>query len=126
MSIVVKGVIEELVPIIRGEIRGDGSIVFDESGGLALTVDTGFSGAMALPIWAIEEMDLELVDFGKFRLATGDEIELPVFWGTVQVGERSVETWFVPGDGLMGMELLSGVGTRLTLDFDDSTIELVG
>ncbi len=45
-----------------------------------MTVDTGFSGGIALPKEILEEMDIELIDFGIFRLATGDEVELPLFW----------------------------------------------
>lgn len=88
-------------------------------------MDTGFSGAIALPEEILEEMDIELIDFGIFRLATGDEVELPIFWGKVKVKNYKMETWFVPGDSLLGVEFLSLAGSFLSLDFKKETVELM-
>jgi len=100
--------------------------VFDEKGDSSLTVDTGFSGGIALPIKIIEKIGLELVDIDTFRLATGEIVELPVFLGKVIIKDFEIETWFIPGDSLIGMEFLSSVGSLLSLDFEDSTIKLRG
>jgi hypothetical protein len=80
----------------------------------------------ALPEGILEEMDIELIDFGIFRLATGNEVELPVFWGKVVVGDYEMETWFIPGDSLLGMEFFSLAGSFLSLDFGKEEVELAG
>lgn len=91
-----------------------------------MTVDTGFSGTIALPEEVLGVMGVEWVDFGNFRLATGEEVELPVFWGKVVVKQREIETGFIPGDFLLGVEFLSLVGSLLTLDFDGEEVVLLG
>ena len=96
-----------------------------KDGGIPLTVDTGFSGSIALPKDLLDAIGAELVDYGVFRLATGDEVELPVYWGKVGVGTKEVETWFIPGDSLLGMEFLSLVGSTLSLDPEGGLVELV-
>lgn len=103
----------------------DGTIILQEDGDFSLTVDTGFSGGIALPEELLEKMDVELIDFGIFRLATGQEVELPVFWGKVVVGDRKIETWFIPGDSLLGMEFFYLAGSFLSLDFDKEEVKLM-
>ena len=113
-----------MVPVFHA-IAGEGALVLDEDGGIPLTVDTGFSGSIALPMDLLDAIGAELVDYGVFRLATGDEVELPVYWGKVGVGTKEVETWFIPGDSLLGMEFLSLVGSTLSLDLEGGLVELV-
>jgi hypothetical protein len=36
-----------------------------------------------------------------------------------------VETWFIPGDSLLGMEFLTLVGSTLSLDLEEGLVELV-
>ena len=66
------------------------------------------------------------MDIDTFRLATGEIVELPVFLGRVIIKEFEIETWFIPGDSLIGMEFLSSAGSFLSLDFEDSAIKLMG
>jgi len=124
--VLLKGSIEGFVPFFNGSVDGKGGLILHEGGDLSLTVDTGFSGSIALPEEVLEAMGVELVDFGNFRLATGEEVELPVFWGKVVVKQREIETWFIPGDSLLGMEFLSLVGSLLTLDFGREEVILLG
>ena len=124
MSANIRGEIDALVPVFHA-IAGEGTLVLDEDGGIPLTVDTGFSGSIALPKDLLDAIGAELVDYGVFRLATGDEVELPVYWGEVGVGTKEVETWFIPGDPLLGMEFLSLVGSTLSLDLEGGLVELV-
>lgn len=125
MRILIKGEIEDLVPFFNGFVNENGVLLLQEDGDFSLTVDTGFSGGIALPEEILDEMDIELVHFGTFRLATGDEVELPVFWGKVVVGDHEIETWFIPGDLLLGMEFFSLAGSRLSLDFEREEVELL-
>lgn len=125
MRTLMRGKIEDFVPFFNGFVNEDGVLVIQEDGHLSLTVDTGFSGGIALPEEILDEMDAELIDFGIFRLATGDEVELPVFWGKVLVTDNEIETWFIPGDSLLGVEFLSLAGAILKLDFGKKAIKLV-
>ncbi len=125
MRTLIKGKIENLVPLFNGFVDEDGILNLQEDEGFSLTVDTGFSGGIALPEEILDEMDVELVHFGVFRLATGDEVELPVFWGKVLVGDYEIETWFIPGDMLLGMEFLSLAGSRLYFDFEKGEVKLL-
>ena len=125
MRKLIRGDIEDIVPFFNGFVDEDGMLILQEDGDFSLTVDRGFSGGIALPEEILEEMDVELIDFGIFRLATGDEVELPVFWGRVMVGDYEIETWFIPGDSLLGMEFFSLAGcSYLSLDFEKGKVKL--
>jgi len=125
MRTLIRGKIEDFVPFFNGLVDKDGTLILQEDGDFSLAVDTGFSGAIALPEEILEKMDIELIDFGIFRLATGDEVELPVFWGRVMVGDYEIETWFIPGDSLLGMEFFSLTGSYLSLDFEKEEVKLM-
>ena len=124
MSASIKGEIEALVPVIKARVV-EGALVMDDEGDLSLTVDTGFSGSIALPGELIDDIGAELVDFGVFRLATGKQVELPVHWGRVLVGDEEIETWFIPGDSLLGMEFLTLIGSTLALDLERGLLEII-
>ena len=124
MRTLIRGEIEDFVPFFNGFVDEDGILILQEDGDFSLTVDTGFSGGIALPEQILEEMDVKLIDFGVFRLATGHEVELPVFWGTVVIRNYEIETWFIPGDSLLGVEFLSLAGSLLTLDFEKKEVKL--
>ncbi len=125
MRRLIRGAIEDFVPFFNGFVDEDGTLILQENGDFSLTVDTGFSGGIALPKEILEEMDIELIDFGIFRLATGDEVELPVFWGQVVVRDYEIETWFIPGDSILGMEFFSLAGSFLSLDFEKEEVKLM-
>ncbi len=125
MKLLIKGEIEDFIPFFNGFVNEEGILILEEDGGLSFTVDTGFSGGIAIPEKILEEMDVELIDYGIFRLATGDEVELPVYWGKVTIRDIEIETWFIPGDSLLGMEFLSLVGSRLSFDFVKEEVKLL-
>jgi hypothetical protein len=79
MRTLLRGEIEDFVPFFSGFVDEAGILILQEEGDYSLTVDTGFSRGIALPEGTLEEMDIELIYFGIFRLATGNEVELPVF-----------------------------------------------
>lgn len=124
MRTLIQGEIEDFVPFFKAYLNEKGSLVLTEDGDFSMTVDTGFSGGIALPSDIIEEMGLELVDFDTFKLATGKVVELPVFLGKVIIRNFELETWFIPGDLLLGMEFLSSTGKILSLNFKDENVKL--
>jgi predicted aspartyl protease len=83
MRAIIKGDIVDFVPFFNAYLGEDRSLVISKKGDLSLTVDTGFSGGIALPLDVLDNMDMELVFYDTFRLATGETVELPVFLGKV-------------------------------------------
>jgi len=124
MRALIKGDIVNFVPFFNAHLDEDGRLVVTEGGNFSLTVDTGFSGGIALPLDILEKMNVELAFYDTFRLATGEVVELPVFLGNVIVGNYEVETWFIPGDSLLGMEFLSSAGSLLSFDFEKEEVKL--
>jgi predicted aspartyl protease len=125
MRTLIRGKIEDFVPTFNAYLDNEGNIVLDEYGDFHITVDTGFNGGIALPMDIItDNMNLELVGFELFRIATGEIIELPVFLGKAIIKDYKLETWFIPGDYLLGLEFLSIAGRILSLDFDNKTVKL--
>ena len=106
MKTVIQGAIVDFVTFFNAYIDDEGNLALNEDGDLSMTVDTGFSGGIALPLDVIEDMDLELATFDTFTLATGEVVELPVFLGKAVIKDDEIETWFISGDFLLGMEFL--------------------
>lgn len=59
-----------------------------------------------------------------FTLATGQEVELPVYLGVVRMGRRPVDNWFVLGEALVGMEFLEETCSAVQMDLDRKAITL--
>lgn len=125
MKTLIKGNIEKFVPVFGASLNKNAVFTLTDSGNISMTADTGFSGGIALPAKILEKMNIELVDYDTFRLATGKIIELPVFIGKVVVKNHEVETWFIPGDFLLGMEFLFSAGSALLLNFKEDDIRLM-
>jgi predicted aspartyl protease len=121
----IQGKIIGLVPTFRAYIR-EGSIIFDSSGDIIITVDTGFDGGIMLPQIILDDMNLDFMGYDTFIIANGETIELPVFFGKSVVKGQEFETWFIPGDSLVGMEFFYEVGKGLKLDFEKFTVKLLG
>ena len=124
MRVIIKGDIVDFGPFFNAYLDEDGRLVISKAGSLQLTVDTGFSGGIALPLGILENMGVELAFYDTFRLATGETVEPPVFLGKVAVGKHEVETWFIPGDSLLGMEFLSSIGSVLSINFEKKEVNL--
>jgi len=57
----------------------------------------------------------------RSTLATGREVELPVFLGEFRIGRRRVRTWFIAGEHLIGMEFLGVAFSLFQIDFRRGT-----
>ena len=119
----IQGEIIDFVPLFKAYVREE-DLLLGEEGDILLTVDTGFSGGIALPEKVLNEIDVEFIGYDIFTLATGDIVELPMFIGRVIIENQEVETWFIPGDLLVGMEFLSLAGKVLRLNFEEAVVEL--
>jgi len=118
------GRIQANCPIARGRITG-GIFHIGRTGPLELVIDTGFSGAIALPHPLLKRLALQFIATDSFTLATGEVIDLPAYAGMVQIGPRRIRTWFIPGDHLIGIDSLRSAFSRMTLDFDRDLVTLV-
>lgn len=125
MNTLIQGEIIDFVPLFKAHMRKEG-LILGEEGNILLAVDTGFSGGIALPQRVLNEMDVEFIGYDTFTLATGEVVELPMFLGKVIIKNQEIETWFIPGDLLVGMEFLSIAGKVLTLNFEGAIVELMG
>jgi len=110
------GSIHDQIPYIYASIR-NGRLAFHQHGEFAITVDTGFSGAIMLPKPLIRRLGLRQIGTGPFILADGTQVDLPIYRGQVLIMGREEKTWFIPGDFLVGMELLSSISSSLLIDF---------
>ena len=125
MRTLIQGKIINFVPTFKAYIRED-LLAFDSDGDIFLTVDTGFDGEIMLPQIILDDMNLEFMGYDTFTIATGETIEVPVFYGKVIVKKQEFEAWFIPGDQLVGMEFFCKVGKALELNFEESTVNLIG
>jgi hypothetical protein len=92
MKTLLRGEIVHFVPYFKADIRKNG-LTLRNDGSISLTVDTGFSGGIALRENVLSK-------------------------------KREVETWFIPGDSLSGMEFLSIARKVLNVNFEKAIIEL--
>ena len=73
-------------------------------------LDTGFSGALAIPVDAGCEIGLEGVGDAHVIVASGEAIPVPIFLGKVEIGPEIIECIYIvlPGSNevLIGMEIL--------------------
>ena len=93
-------------------------------GDVALVIDTGFAGSIALPLAVARRLNRRFVAVDTYRLATGIDIELPMYIGSAQIAAHRLDTWFIIGDALLGMEFLEQVCSGVHVDFETRSVEL--
>ncbi len=121
----ITGVIADNKPIVKATVK-DGRLVFSRRGKFEFIVDTGFTGDMLIPHPLVKQLNLDLLSYDTFELATEQLIELPVFRGNVVIGKTTLEVEMVPGDALIGMSLMQAIGSQLLFDFDKGQVLLRG
>ncbi len=124
MRTLIKGRIAEFTPQVLGRVAEDGVLVLGEAGDLEFTVDTGFSAGISLPESDLRRLAVEHIGFEPYVLATGEVIELSVYYGKVRLRGQEVEVRFIPADFLIGMEFMASVASRLVVDFDRQALVL--
>ena len=119
-----QGKIEGNTPLVRAQIGPGGRLRIGQSGRIVFVIDTGFTGGIALTEEMLKRLDLDFVGYDTFTLATGDEVELPMFLGQVLVGARRIETSFILGENLLGMEFLASAFDRMEVNFARKEVHL--
>ena len=117
------GRIHENCPVVRARVK-EGVLIVRRAGPEELLVDTGFTGAIALPARLLSRLRLTFIAVDTFTLATGEAVDLPAYAGVVRIGRRRVRTWFIPGDLLIGTDFLRSVCSQLSLDFEADSVTL--
>jgi len=79
------GRILENCPVVRARVQ-DEVLILGRTGPEELLVDTGFTGAIALPRRLLRRLRLEFIAIDSFTLATGEAVDLPAYAGVVGVG----------------------------------------
>ena len=120
----IQGFIRDQAPVIAGRVDHSGRLCLGRRGLQSFIVDTGFTGALAAPEEMLSSLDVEHVGYDTFTLATDQEVELSVFLGEVRIGRRRVQTWFIAGDNLIGMEFLGAAFPLFEIDFRRGTCAL--
>ncbi|MEA2037158.1 MAG: aspartyl protease family protein, partial [Nanoarchaeota archaeon] len=73
-------------------------------------MDTGFSGALAIPVSTGCEIGLEGVGEAQVIVASGESIPVPIFLGKLKIGDEIIECLYIvlPGSNevLIGMEII--------------------
>ena len=121
----IRGAIRNSTPLVGASIRA-GTLRLGGPAETHFVVDTGFTGSIAIPKEVARRLRLTFVGIQSLTLATGVEVEVPLYVGNVRVGTRVVETSFIVGDALIGMELLEEIasGVRFDLEGRNLSIEL--
>lgn len=123
MKTILRGHIVGYIPSVSSQIA-NGKLVLGESGNIEMTIDSGFSGGIALPHDILQALDKKRMGYDFFTLATGERVKLPTYRGTVIVNQKEIAASIIPGDKLIGMEFLSSVGTILSFHLKHQTVRL--
>ena len=114
---------EELQMKIPVRVRGLRGIV-----DLEAVIDTGFNGALCLPVSVAVSLGLVLVDLRLTELADGRIQPELVFEGWIQLGEATeqiVDILITYGeDALLGMALLNLMGASISADLTRITLQV--
>jgi len=114
---------EELQMRIPIRVRGLRGVV-----DLEAVIDTGFNGALCLPVGVAVSLGLVLVDLRLTELADGRIQPELVFEGWVQMGEATEQTVDIlvtyGEDALLGMALLSLIGASISADLTRRTVQV--
>jgi predicted aspartyl protease len=122
--VTLRGRIVDAAPVIYGRAL-NGKLHLGSRGDVALVIDTGFTGSLALPLAVARRLKRTFVAVDTYTLATGIELELPMYLGSVEIGPQHVNTWFIVGDALIGMEFLEQTCSHAHVDFESQSVELV-
>jgi len=119
----VRGRIEENgTPILKIKVIGERSEAIIEG-----ILDTGFDGALCLPITRAVSLGLELVDVWTSELADGTILEdEPVFSGRMEWDGEIIKTRILltkSVDTLLGTALLKGMELKLNYSTNEVVIE---
>ncbi len=113
----VRGRIRSHEPSVPARISG-GRLVIGGPQRIRLVVDTGFTGAIALPPSLLRRLRLDEVGAEPYILADGSAVVASVYEGAVVLGGKTcpVEIISSEGDPLLGMQFIEDVASSLVIN----------
>ncbi|OFY63405.1 MAG: hypothetical protein A3H98_14245 [Bacteroidetes bacterium RIFCSPLOWO2_02_FULL_36_8] len=125
MKQIISGNIDDNCPTLTAAISEKKCLVFTINGRLLFTVDSGFSGGVALPIELLSKLNIRFIGYENYSLADGTIIQLKEYYGIVEIGKEKVLTTFIEGDFLIGIEFMKSIADKLIVDFRKQKITLL-
>ena len=125
-----QGVVKNHTPQILAENPESGVLVLksvsalEDPSPLLLTVDTGFTGGISLPEERLDGLSLDFLGYVSYVLADGQQKDMPTFAGRVRVDQEEVETRFLAGQPLLGVEFMETVFSSLLIEFKSGEVTL--
>ncbi|MBX7046136.1 MAG: hypothetical protein K1X86_09885 [Ignavibacteria bacterium] len=118
----IRGYFHFLQPYIAGQIKGKQLIL--GKGPLKIKIDTGFDGALCIPLFYKKEINH---NFGG-RIVVYDYKMKPrkenFYEAKVKIFNKEYEFDFIIGDFLIGMEFMKEVFEKIQIDFAQNKIAL--
>ena len=114
-----------LANILKGGIlRLETTPAPEEVARILITVDTGFTGGFSLPEEQMAHLKLDFLGYVSYVLADGRKADTPTFMGEAMVESKVIQTRFIPGQPLMGIEFMEAAFSSLAIDFRSGQLTL--
>lgn len=116
MKIRFSGRISDAEPRLPARINR-GSLILGSRGRESITVDSGFTGSIAIPEEWANRLDLQYAGIQRFELANRQIVEFSTYLGPVRFGRITrLFEFIVTGEALLGMEFFEKIGATITFD----------
>ena len=126
MKIRLSGRISDAEPRLPARING-GSLLLGPRGRESITVDSGFTGSIAIPEEWANRLDLQYAGIQPFELANRQIVEFPTYLGPVRFGRTTrLFEFIVTGEALLEMEFFEKIGATLTLNCKSGRVLIEG
>lgn len=126
MKVRLVGRIAGAEPMLRSRISG-GRLVLDRRGRERMTVDSGFTGSIAVPEEWANRLDLRYAGIQPFELANSQIVEFPTYLGFVRLGRyETLFEFLVTGETLLGMEFFETLRARIVIDCKSKKVVIEG
>lgn len=91
--------------------------MLDRKGRDYMTLDSGFTGSIAIPEEWANRLDLRYAGIQLFELANRQIVEFPTYLGFVRIGRiEGLFEFIVTGEALLGMEFFEKLGAQIIID----------
>lgn len=126
MRIRISGRISDAEPRLPTRIDR-GRLILGQRGHESITMDSGFTGSIAIPEEWANRLDLQYAGIQQFELANGQIVEFPTYLGSVRFGRTNhLFEFIVTGEALLGMEFFEKLGALVTFNCKSGHVLIEG